>query len=78
MIEQRRANFEAHGHAGPVDLDQDVIRQISFHVHILNPREWIMSVGLCIVFRHYGDRVVIAQTGPEVGGQQLSFFARTE
>ena len=28
MIEERHADFQAHGHAGPVDLRENVVRQV--------------------------------------------------
>ena len=47
VIENRRPHLQRMGHAGSVNLHQDVVGEICLYVNILNPRERIF--GICSV-----------------------------
>ena len=71
MVQQRHPHLERMGHAGAVDLGQDVARQVGLEVEVLQQRQRVVGRRLLRVAAHHLDRAVALQPGAEAVAEQL-------
>jgi hypothetical protein len=70
VVEERRADFETVGHAGAIDLGQDVAGQVRLVVQVLHERERIFERLVAQVAVEHLARAIALQLALERGVEQ--------
>jgi hypothetical protein len=78
VIQDRAPDLERHRHADPVDLGQDVLREVGLDVQVLNLRQMIVGLGLTVYIAEQIARPIIRESAPHVLAQDRVLVVRAE